>query len=57
MNYRMERMTDLKKKKLWVEQETGQIYTPKKNLLKVRSTTRKTIKTTAGRKNLKTVDV
>ena len=43
------RMTDWKRKKLWLEQETGQVYTRLKNT----STTLKTIKTTAGRKKIK----
>ena len=39
-----DKMIDWKRKKLWFEQETGQLYTLKQNiLLKVTSTTRKTI--------------
>ena len=39
-----DKMIDWKRKKLWLEQETGQLYTLKQNiLLKVTSTTRKTI--------------
>ena len=38
MTLKMDRMTDWKRKKLWLEQETGQVYTRLKNT----STTRKT---------------
>ena len=39
-----DKMIDWKRKKLWFEQETGQLHTLKQNiLLKVTSATRKTI--------------
>ena len=57
MNYRMERMTDLKRKKLWVEQETGQVNTPKKkkNYWKLQVLHGKQFKTTGGRKEFKDI--
>ena len=42
----MSRITDLKRKKLWFEQETGQVYTGFWNT----STTGDQFKTIAGRK-------
>ena len=43
----MDRMTDWKRKKLWLEQETGQVYTCLKNT----DTTEKQLKQQPGEKN------
>ena len=43
-------MTDWKRKKLWLEQKSSQVYTQKIYIIKVLSATRKQFKTTAGRK-------
>ena len=55
----MERMTDLKRKKLWVEQETGQVYTPKRYIYieSYKYYTESNLKQRAEGKNLKTLDV
>ena len=45
----MDRMTDWKRKKLWLEQETGQVYTRLKNT----DTTEKQLKQQPGEKKLK----
>ena len=49
-------MTDLKRKKLWVEQEIGQVYRPKKKFYwKLQVLHGKQFKTTVGRKEFKDI--